>query len=1280
MSNDSDRLRPFVPGFVSDWLRDFPAERHRGVEGSLAFVDISGFTRLTERLAARGKAGAEEMSDLLDATFGDLLAVAYAYGAWLVKWGGDAVLLLFQDDGHAARACTAAAEMRRTMQRIGALRTSVGPVRLRMSVGVHTGSFDFFLVGSLHRELIITGPAATMTARMEGIAEAGEIVVSPETARLLDVRVLGAAKDDGILLARSPNSSQHDAVSRPRADADLASCLPSLTRDHLLAGSGDGEHRHVAVSFVQFCGVDDYLAGHGAQATAVAVDALIRSAQEAAARHGVTFWETDINTDGGKVMLVAGAPVGHDDDEDRMLATVREIADAAGPLPVRIGVNNGRVFAIEFGPSYRRTYSVKGDAVNLAARLLGKARFGDILATEALLARSRGGFDAEPLEPFMVKGKTHPVRAFRVGAARWVDVAHASADEAPLVGRQAEMAALGQGWESARRSAGRAVAIVGEAGLGKSRLVRDAVAAAGADRCLVVRGDEYHQTTAYAPFRRLLREAMGLGDDADPGDVVTALRRVVEGAAGDLQAWLPLAAAVLGVSVPETPQTAALDEQFRKDRQEHSTVALLRALLAQPTILVFEDAHLMDDASRDLLQRIATQIGSTPWLVVVSTRDASMAPAEAERLDLTPLNSNESLQAIAAMTEEAPLPPHVSAALVERANGNPLFLVELVQAVRESGGTIELPGSIEAIVTAQIDALASPDRTLLRAAAVLGASADLDVLAAVLAADGGRVDDAAVQRLTRFVDVEEGSVRFRHALVRETAYEGLPFSRRRTLHERAATLLEQQAGPRAEDIGDVLSLHYFNAQRYEPAFRYARAAAQQAQALSAPAEAAELYQRALNSVRHLPDADRKSASVWIGLGEARFRLGDLAGASAAYRSARKGLATDPVQLAGMQFKVAQVTDRMGLHDQALRWLSRARRLLEASDGEAAARLRADIAAQYALVRHFQGREHDAVRWCHRAIDEAQRCGNRHAEAAASLYLDVIETLLGRGDGTAARQALTIWRELGDSWQEARTHNQLGIRAYYAGRWDEALGHYQRARDAAGRAGGVWMAAAGAINIAEILSDQGRLVEAQPLLTDALAVWRASGAPTSIAFARSYLGRVAARAGRHDEAMAYYAQAREGFVGDGEHAEVLETDARIAECLVLQGRSAAALEAADVAIQRAAGLAGSGAQLPLLHRVRGLALAQLGDLGRSRAALVESLRIARSRDALHEVAWTLDALIQTTAGDAEPDWVRERDALVERLGMVHVTRAPLPSVVIDLTTVVQRDGQQVAQPT
>ena len=200
----AERLRPFVAGFVVDWLRETPDQRHRVAHGTLVFVDISGFTRLTERLASKGKIGAEEMSDILDVTFAALLAVAYDHGAWLVKWGGDAVLLLFEGEQHAERACTAAHEMRLTMRRIGRLQTSVGEITLRVSIGVHTGDFDFYLVGSLHHELLISGPAASQTVAMETTADAGEIVVSATTAAALRSRNIGAAKGDGFLRRARP--------------------------------------------------------------------------------------------------------------------------------------------------------------------------------------------------------------------------------------------------------------------------------------------------------------------------------------------------------------------------------------------------------------------------------------------------------------------------------------------------------------------------------------------------------------------------------------------------------------------------------------------------------------------------------------------------------------------------------------------------------------------------------------------------------------------------------------------------------------------------------------------------------------------------------------------------------------------------------------------------------------------------------------------------------------------------------------------------------------------
>ena len=160
------------------------------------------------------------------------------------------------------------------------------------------------------------------------------------------------------------------------ADLDLGRVLPVAIREHLLAQPGDAEHRTVTVAFVEFSGTDALLEQQGPRALADALGEVIANVQRSSAAHGVTFFETDINRDGGKIMLTAGAPVSHGHDEDRMLRATRLIVERAGVLPLRVGVNRGPVFAGDFGPFFRRTYSVKGDAINLGGSGLEPGRTG----------------------------------------------------------------------------------------------------------------------------------------------------------------------------------------------------------------------------------------------------------------------------------------------------------------------------------------------------------------------------------------------------------------------------------------------------------------------------------------------------------------------------------------------------------------------------------------------------------------------------------------------------------------------------------------------------------------------------------------------------------------------------------------------------------------------------------------------------------------------------------------------------------------------------------------
>ena len=196
----SPAMQRYLPRVALEWELDAPDRAWQAIDATLVFVDISGFTRLSEKLARRGRIGAEVLTEVLSAVFGRMLALAYERGGALLKFGGDALLLMFRSDDHAVQACSAAVEMRAALRAASGLPSAAGRLDLKMSVGIHSGTVHLFLVGDLHRELLVAGPAATLTAAMEKAANQGQIMVSPATADALPRGSTGPRVGPGHLL------------------------------------------------------------------------------------------------------------------------------------------------------------------------------------------------------------------------------------------------------------------------------------------------------------------------------------------------------------------------------------------------------------------------------------------------------------------------------------------------------------------------------------------------------------------------------------------------------------------------------------------------------------------------------------------------------------------------------------------------------------------------------------------------------------------------------------------------------------------------------------------------------------------------------------------------------------------------------------------------------------------------------------------------------------------------------------------------------------------------
>ncbi len=377
-------------------------------------------------------------------------------------------------------------------------------------------------------------------------------------------------------------------------------------------------------------------------------------------------------------------------------------------------------------------------------------------------------------------------------------------------------------------------------------------------------------------------------------------------------------------------------------------------------------------------------------------------------------------------------------------------------------------------------------------------------------------------------------------------------------------------------------------------------------------------------------------------------------AGAAYLRARE-LTGDGILHTRLMLKEGVLRERLGNYPEALDWYDRG---LKAIDADAAAgnglESRVQLELATAGVKYRQGRFDEGIDWSTRAAEHAELAADRAALGHAYYLIHLNHLALGRKDDEHARLALPMLEEAGGLVLQSNLANNLGIEAYFAGRWDEASELYRRSGELSGRVGDVVNVARSQNNVGEILSDQGKLEEAEGLFLEAQRVWRAAHYPVGIALATSNLGRVAARARRFDGALVLLVEALAAFEALGSEALARETEARMAECFVLAGGFQDALEVLPAAVEAAQD---TPVLCALLERLHGYALVQARRAEEAGPHLERSLELARGVDADYEVALTLEALSRTGLG--APDADAESRTILERLGVLSKPLVPLP---------------------
>ncbi len=1138
---DEELLAPYVPRLLLGWPE---ATRVRTIEGTMMSVDLSGFTALSERLAATGREGAEELTRLVNQCFEEMIAECASEGGDIITFGGDALLVFYDGDHHLHRACHSAAAMRRVLRR--ARHTHDGKrLRLSASTGIHTGQHTFHVPAPLtangFRQLFVTGPGATATVDAESAAAAGQILLSRPTAALVPPTWLGNELAGGVVLRSVGSAARqrppHSAPSSVVASRPPSQFLPADQREQIVAGAAN-EHRLVSVAFIRFAGTDAL----DVDVVNARLQAFTGSVWGVCEQFGVCWLDTDVYHEGGKITLAAGAPISRGADEDRLLRAVRGVIDADPGLSLRAGMNRGYVFAGDVGSATRRTYTTMGDVTNLAARLMAAAAPGQIVAARRLIDWASSNVDYEPLAPFTVKGVAEPVHAGLVGR---VHGHRADLDrvDTELCGRVAELQTLLQRADAAAAGHGSVTVITGEPGIGKSRLALEVLRQRPTLSIVFARCQPYDRFTAYSVAQPLLRSVIGIDADAPADSAGAALGEWLRTTMPDRESYAPLIADAVGAEVAATAESDAVAPEFRQARTQQLVIEMLQRCVSSPTALVVDDLNQADDASRAIIDALREASREIPLFVVAtSAPDETIDP---HPMVVGALSEGDVGRLLDNLLGDRSLPLDAVRHIVARSAGNPLFVGELVRSLLDDPNA-PIPDSLESLVSSRVDALDALDRKLLRQASVLGAEVDILLLGRVLGDALIRRQDRW-ERLGRFLEwAAPGVVRFRYDTYWRVVYGGLSYTARRAAHLRVVEVLEAdvaKVGAPADQPDEatvaLLAVHADRAADRVRTWRYALLAADAAARRSMFGEAAGMYRLALGAhsataaggtATAAGGAARRTdlAEVCERAGEAFAQASDFDEADRCLRIAARG-SPEAERKARIARKRGEIAERQGRYDAAHRLYRNASRLLASAAWSDLLHDRAELDAAVSGLAYRQGHYEEAWTASCRGLTTATLIQDwRVASRCALIVNSVVSHVRWRSVQIESPDVLDLLRRSGDRVTEALYLNNQAVDLYYAGDWDHALTAYMESARLCAVVGNVVSEATAMNNVAEILSDQGKFGEAEQMFRRALRLWRSVRYPTGIALIYANLGRLHSRQGRYDEANGEFDEALERF--------------------------------------------------------------------------------------------------------------------------------------------------------
>ncbi len=832
---------------------------------------------MSDRLSVLGRKGAEELAAIINKIFDPLLDIVFSYKGDVVKFGGDAILVVFNGKLHTPRALECAVQLIKYIEKHRQVKIDAGIFPIDIHVGISRGTALSAIIGnkSDRYDHLFCGTDISRSYLASEMAQAGEIYVSKDCIPHLPRKLIIDSSNKLYSKINIPNCRLKLISHKTPPKSGLkASRLKTLISDSLwdkLINSSDGkiegEHRHLTTMFIGIEGLYKNLSKAGSKKTAVLkkLNAYIDKMMEIANYHGGNIVRFDLTGSGERMLAFFGAPVMREsapydalDASLKMILVTNEIAAKFKyPIKIKIGVNSGVSYVGDVGGSFRREYSAMGKEVNLAARLMTEADWSEIIIGPGTTAIVDAAFEMSLKDTVNLKGISRPIPLMRL-ERRTPKVITPPAFQ-NLVGRENEIKYIDSFAESLISGDGPIMQLLGDAGSGKTMLMENACSVIAKNNIPIVASACFENTAniPYAPIALILRASLNIDED----DEIFARKEKLQYALRQIDAleWECLISPLAGYSIGPSREIKNLSEAVRRNRVFQLIGALiLYSFEDKPGCIAIDDLHWSDATTLEFLRLYLKWFSQNKIGVILVSRFSESVPEyeNAKVIKLGALDDDTCFRFLKTIIKEE-LPEELLKEIVKASGGNPFYLEEIGKSIRESGVVNwsdggGIPASVERVITARFDRLDEMVRTTIRTASVIGRIFGLEDLKTIFQqkdkilklpsylAKSAEMDITPLEQIKPTVEYK-----FKHVLTREVAYSGLSFKTRNQLHCELASYYHKIRSSRGISHG-LIGYHFERSDNPTLAVPYYLLAAREAQRTYSNSESIHYYSKILN--------------------------------------------------------------------------------------------------------------------------------------------------------------------------------------------------------------------------------------------------------------------------------------------------------------------------------------------------------------------------------------------------------------------------------------------------